>query len=1780
MSEFPPELAGLSLEQKKQHLRELLTKRNRLAQATFPLSCAQRGLWISHRLFPNSPAYNIMFAARLLTDFEIGGLERALGALAERHPLLKAAFRENEQGPCQQILPERKPILVVRDATGWSEPELLAEIEKEADRPFNLEHDSALRVQLFLCSNNQKVLLLVAHHIAVDFWSLDLLAEELTLLYQKELGRKPNLPPLPAAGYQAFVDWQRNFLAGASGQSDRDFWMRTLGGELPQLSLPLDKPRPPLQTFEGKFIKAEIPSDQVSRLRGICRKEKATLFTLLLSAYQVLLSKYTGQQEILVGSPMAGRSRPEFERVVGCFVNPVVLRGFPESQKAFREFLAENRETVLQAIEHQDFPFSNLLESLGAHRDPSRTPLYQASFVWDRPRLYRPPSQGDLALEPILSGQRGAPFEITLTVYEARDSVGLSFQYNSSLFTHEAIQRFASHFLVLLSGIADEPQKALSALSILKEEEREALLISCNDTRQAYPRDLCVHQAIAEQVRQTPQAIAIVSGGKQITYQELDQAARRMAQQLLQHGIGPGDVVGIYIRRSPEMVMALLGVLKAGAAYVPLDPDTPPERIRFMIEDTALRVILTHSDLAGFLPQTRAEILAVDSLLPDTANGTGADPDSGEVRSENLAYVIYTSGSTGKPKGVMLSHRALMNYLSWAIREYRLEPGGKTLVHTPIRFDLTVTSLFAPLMTGGTLVLVPEENGFEALREALCTHRDLSFLKLTPAHLKVLQLALKPSELHGLARVLVIGGEALYAHHVQPWREHAPETRLINEYGPTEAAVGCCTFEVPMHGPTPENIPIGKPISNTSLYVLDRDMNPVPVGVVGDLFIGGESLACGYLNRPDLTAETFIEDPFSKERTSRLYKTGDLARYLPDGNLEYLGRSDHQVKIRGFRIELEEIEVSLVNLMGIREALVVAQELADGEKRLVAYVTTSAEDSPNASGIRAGLREVLPDYMIPGIFILLENFPLTQHGKIDRKALPEPDSTRPDLAVGYKPPTNEIQRVLCDIWQEVFGIEKIGIQDHFFDLGGASIQSLEVSARAEKQGLRLTPEMIFQFPTIAQLAEQMGSSTLSCEPINQNDSAVGLPEIMESPPGDATSEKMAGDKTGKDQLHVVIESLGVYLPEVTVSTAEWLAGCQKPIEFPLEKMTGIRSRRVVGEGEYSIDLAIHAVERCFEHSRFTPEDVDLVICCNISRQDGPGQFSFEPGTAIKLKDHFHIPHAEVFDLSNACAGMFTGIKVAEAFLLSGAVDCVLVVSGEYISHLAETAQKEIEGFLDPRLACLTVGDAGAAVLLERTTDPSIGFHDLDLFTLGKYSNLCIAKASDREHGGAIMVTDSIRQTAVALKQTVNHAVAILDRGGWEAGDFQHVIMHQTSETALRDAVREINQVMKTNACHEENTVINLGERGNTASTSHFVALYDRIHKGLAHRGDRIVFGITGSGQVIGTALYTLDDLPDRLRNTGKPKSVRTAKPKPALRVPPGVRISSWGVSSSEDQAKPAIDLACEAAEKCLSRTTIGRSEIDLLIHAGVYRDEFLSEPAIAAILAGRLEINADIHFLKDHRTFTFDLLNGGLGFLNAIHVATCLIQAGKAKRILLTASEIENNRGFPHRPLRGIEEVGSAILLERSGEKPGGFGKFYFASCSGKLHDLVSYSESGAGGTRLEIQKSPDYPEYFLDELPGFINHMLALEGVSIDALDRVWPPLLGPGFTDRLAQNLGISEDKLTPARQLIGDYFTSSLGYLLNQQAEESPMKAGQTALVLGLGSGGQMGGVLYRF
>jgi amino acid adenylation domain-containing protein len=1779
MKKPPFHEVGLSPEEKRARLAKILAVRASAAPSPVALSYGQRALWLLHQLVPGSAAYNLMFAARVTSKVDPDMLRRAIGALTRRHSILRTVFFERDGKPYQQIQDQAPACLEVVDASAWESDEILQRIEEEADRPFDLERGPVMRATLFSHSDNNSFLLLTAHHIVSDFWSLEILVKELAAEYAAPAGGTNAVFPPLSHDYSAYVRLQTEQLAGPEGERLFHYWKNQLSGPLPSLDLPTDYPRPPIQTFRGKIHTFDFDQVFIEKLRRFARDENTTLFTVLLAAYQTLLFRYTGQEDILIGSPTAGRNRTGWEGLVGYFVNPVVLRADLSGHPRFRDLLVQARQTVLGALAHQDYPFSLLVERLQAHRDSSRSQVFQASFVWDRARLQRRREverQEALVLEPIAVGQRGAPFDLTLTVVEVGGGLSGLLQYNTDLFEAATAARMAGHFQALLEGIIDQPDCPISDLPFLTGVERQQLLIDWNNTASEYPRHACLHELIDEQTQSRPEAVAVVFEDQHLTYQQLRSRSNQLAHYLQTLGVGPEVLVGIGLERSLDMVVALLAVLKAGGAYVPLDPALPRERLAFMLEDSGIKVLLTQQHLREGLPAKSAIVVCMDT----DQDAIGAHPDTLPpcgVTPENLAYVIYTSGSTGKPKGVGIPHRALVNFLLSMQREPGLESTDTLLAVTTLSFDIAGLEMYLPLLVGGRVVIASRQvsaNGtllIRALEES-----DATVMQATPATWRML-LDAGWKGIPGMK--ILCGGESLPRPLADQLLERG--SCVWNLYGPTETTIWSSVCRIQAGD---SFVPLGKPIANTQFYILDQRLQPVPIGVASELCIGGDGLARGYLNRPELTATKFFPDPFSQVPGARLYKTGDLARYLASGEIEYLGRMDHQVKLHGFRIELEEIESVLGEHPAVRERVVIDREVAPGDRRLVAYLVLNGEPRPTLTDLRNHLKQKLPDYMAPSFFVFLDALPLTPHGKVDRKALPAPDSARPDLKHLYTAPSTPSEKILAKVWQQVLGIDRVGIHDNFFDLGGASIQSLEAAARAREEGLEVTPEMLFRYQTIAELASAAGPPLVACETSAATLAPQLQPEISGSRQGNAISQTPPV-KVAKRS--VVIESLGVYLPSKVVSTEEVLAGCRTPIEFPLEKMTGIRTRRVVGDQEFSIDLAKKAAADCLARSRFRPEEIGLVVCCNISRQDGPLRFNFEPGTAIRIKKAFGLSSALAFDISNACAGMFTAISLVEAFLRTGAIESGLVVSGEYISHLADTAQKEIEGFMDSRLACLTVGDAGAALLLELAPDDRVGFQDLDLFTLGRYSSLCIAKATDRDHGGAIMYTDSIRQNAVSIKQSVQHSAIVIERGKWEPESIQHIIMHQTSETALRDAAREINNKFKQRVCHEGNTFVNLAERGNTASTSHFVAVMDGIASGRIQSKDRVVFGVTGSGQTVGTGLYSFDDLPDRMRAR---KTHPTNAPSlqhgrnsyfPRQENGGGVRIESIGlIQGGQPFERDAVRLAKMAAEDCLSRSRYSRNDIALLLHTGVYRNEFLSEPAMAAILAGELDMNAETRSTEGKSTFAFDVINGSLGFLNAVCTGSQFIESGKCLTVMITASEIENNADLFHHPLRGVKETGSAVILDRVPAGTSGLGGFLFKDNTRYVDSLMSYSFHDQGKTCLKVERSPEFEAHCLEGIPAMVRELLELEGVDPTRIAVVFPPQMSPAFVSQLKERLGFGHAAWVDLAEEGKDYFTSSVPYTFQHALSNQLAGPGDIGLLIGVGAGIQAGCALYHF
>lgn len=1796
--------AKLSAEQKRAYLAQLLRKKaqQEAPPPSLPLSHGQRALWFIYQLAPRSPAYNLIYAARVHASLDTALLERTARSLLRRHPILTATYSVKDGQPMQQLHADQPVNLVVIDAATWDEAELNRRIEEEGDRPFDLERGPLVRLTAFTRGPEDYVLTMAIHHIVVDFWSFELLVDEFRTLYAAEkLGIQPPAPSgMPYADY---IRWQTDMLEGMEGEQHRAYWQKTLAGDLPALSLPVDKPRPPVQTYNGASYSFHLDQQLSQRLRALAHQERVTPFMLLLAAFQTLLYRTTDQEDILVGTPAAARGRADVQRTFGYLANPVVLRADFSANPTFKDLLIQARQTVIGAIEHQDYPFPLLVERLQPHRDPSYSPLFQTVFVWDQLHQFEGASgvfaathaawfgQSDVAtrlareklpVESLLLNQQGAAFDLTLRMRELDNGdLAADLRYNTDLFDAAAIARLGEQFQTLLAGIAAQPEQRVDSLPLLTPEECHHIMVEWNATRADYPADICIHQLIEAQIEQTPDAVAVVFEDQTLTYRQLNRRANQLAWALRERGIGPERLVGVCMDRSLEMVVALLGILKAGGAYVPLDPTYPRERLEYMIQDAHLPVLLTQQRLRDTLPESEeTAILALDTEIAweDESSRWDANPNSG-VGPENAAYMIYTSGSTGKPKGVINLHRSLTNRLWWMQQMYQLTPDDRVMQKTPFSFDVSVWEFFWPLLSGARLVVArPGGHQDPAYLAALIGEQQITTMHFVPSMLQAFLLEPNLEPCRSLRQVMC-SGEALPFDLQERFFARFETAALHNLYGPTEAAIDVTYWQCE-RGSKDGTVPIGRPIANTQIYILDRAMQPVPIGVAGELYIGGVNVARGYFQRPELTAEKFIHDPFSADPEARLFKTGDQARYRADGAIEFLGRIDNQVKIRGFRIELGEIEAALSQHPSVKEAVVVAREDVSGDKRLVAYLVL-AQDARQGGlyveELRDFLKQTLPHYMIPAAFVMLDALPLMPNGKVNRKALPAPELDRPNLEAAYVAPSTAAEQTLARIWSEVLGIEKIGVHDNYFSLGGASIQGLQVIAKANAAGLPLTPEMLFEYQTIAELAAIAGDSHAA--PVDaRNREAVSASQ---------TKTETVRPSAPSGARNTVIESLGVYLPPKAVSTQDILAGCAKPIKFPLEQFTGIYSRRMAGETEFSVDLARKAVDRCLANSRYLPNDIDLLICTNISRVDSPHhQSSFEPSTSAKLKRYFGFNNALVFDISNACTGMFTAMLIIDAFLKAGLIRRGMVVSGEYITHLTTTAQKELEGYMDQRLACLTVGDAGAAVILEQAANNAVGFHELDLYTLGRYCYDCIAKATDQEHGGAIMFTDAVRVAAVNITQALSHAAYTLDRAGWQPEILQHIIMHQTSEMSIRDAAREINTYFGREVCNQQNVIVNLRDRGNTATTTHMVALMDRILSGEIKSGEHVIFGITGSGATIGTGLYTFDDLPDRLRRAARgqsPAKVSTGvvvQPTVTFAArQPRVRIESVGTAAVRVK-KETLALSEAAAEACLSTSSYSRKDIDLLIYAGVYRDEFLSEPALASIIAGELKINDTIETQQDKKTFAFDLFNGAVGFLNACQVSAEMIHAQKIRRALVVTSEIENNKVSRPDELLGIAETGSAVMLDESADGETGFGNFVFKYGDEYLESLITHTQQEHGKTWIHRDQSERLEEYYLRLIDEAVTELLKSEQLELSRIKVVMPPQISPAFARKLRDALHIEPGRVVDIARTGADLYTSSLPHTLAYVQEHQLVEPGDIGLIISAGSGLQVGCATYYF
>ncbi|MFN6461434.1 MAG: non-ribosomal peptide synthetase [Nostoc sp. DedVER02] len=1053
-----------------------------------PLSFAQQGLWFINQLNPDTPTYNIPIVITFKGCINLAALQDSLNEIIRRHEVLRTSFVVVDGEPVQVINQAVPLTLVVEDLGSLSDSDRTQEAQRLAielaQQPFDLSAQSLLRAKILKINEKNYQLLVTLHHIIADGWSISILIKELAALYEAFSTGKSPLAELPIQ-YRDFVNWQRKWLDSESAtrtlreriQPKLTYWKQKLSGELTVLNLPFDRPRrsfassrqtSPVQTFKG--AQAKLVLHQLTKeLKDFSRQQGVTLFMTLLTAFKTLLYRYTGQTDILVGSPIANRNRAETESLIGFFVNVLVLRTDLSGDLSFLELLARVKSTALEAYVHQDLPFEKLVEELQPNRDLSYNPLFQVMFVLQNVPISNPTlSDVSITCEEGYNGT--SKFDLTLYMEHCEQGLVATCEYNTELFNADTITRMLGHFQTLLESVVSDPQQPIANLQLLTPSEVQQLLVEWNDTKTDYPQDKCVHQLFEAQVEKTPNAIAIIFENRQLTYRELNNRANQLAHYLQQLGVKPDVLVGICVERSIEMVVGLLAIMKAGGAYMPLDPAYPQERLAFTLADSQVSVLLAHRHLVNDLPSHSAQVVCIDTDSIAFADYSPENVVSNAI-AEDLAYVIYTSGSTGKPKGVQIPHRAVVNFLSTMRQTPGLAKEDILLSVTTLSFDIAALELYLPLVVGARLVLVNREvitDSTQLLKQLVSN--GVTVMQATPATWRMLVTSgwEKPNTMK-----ILCGGEALDSSLAHQLLERGQE--VWNLYGPTETTIWSAVQKVSQEQQQGVSS-IGRPIANTQFYILDSHQQLVPIGVPGELHIGGEGLARGYWNRPELTREKFIPSPF--ESGKRLYKTGDLARYRRDGKIEFLGRIDHQVKIRGFRIELGEIEALLKKHPQVRETVVLAREDIPNDYRLVAYLVTHENATPSINELREFLKEKLPEYMLPSAFVLLDALPLTPNGKIDRRALKPPEKLRPELTASFQPPQSEIEQQIAKFWQEVLHLDQVGIHDNFFDLGGHSLLTLKVNNKLRTILQRdISVVTMFQNPTIYSLAQYLSQTT-------------------------------------------------------------------------------------------------------------------------------------------------------------------------------------------------------------------------------------------------------------------------------------------------------------------------------------------------------------------------------------------------------------------------------------------------------------------------------------------------------------------------------------------------------------------------------------------------------------------------------------------------------------------------------------------------------------------------------
>ena len=1071
-----PELSQ-EIKRRKPELLEFLKEASALGSASdtpicpvgrdhnLPLSVAQRSLWFTEQLMPGSQIYNLPCVFRLVGPLDVDVLERSFSEIITRHEILRATFTVENGEPVHIIAPPYRlnlSIVDMSDQEPITDETFFPMLRQETKVPFDLTKGPLIRIKLIRLRPTEHILFWMTHHMVWDGWSFDIMLDELASVYPAFSQGMPSPLPEMTIQYADYAVWQKDWLKSKDLERQFSYWHKQLGGERTALQLPLDKTRPAQASRRGGRVRFDLPNSLVMALKTLGNQEDATLFMVLLAAFEVILSRYSGQEDFTIGCPMWGRTRPEIEKLIGFFTNNVVLRINLEGSPSFREVIRRVRKTSLDAYTNHAIPFERIVEQW---KDSNKTSFFQVLFSYQDARK-RPLQMGEVHITQLPAPHLDAcPFDLLLWFKETQTELMSRLDFNTDVFTQSTMERFVNHLRVVLNGIIENPDAPIAAVPLLTEFERRQLLYEWNATEKDYPRAAGMHELFERQAVRTPNRTALEYADSRLTYAELDKRSNRLARFLQECGAGPGHSIGISLERSPAMVEGVLAILKCGAAFAPLDTDFPQERLSYMISDAHLRIIVTNDSVLARLPQCDARIISLDRDGPAIAGYSDTKPLIIGFNPECVAYVIYTSGATGTPNGVQIPHRAVVNFLTSMSDEPGLTQDDIVPALSPLSFDMAVLELFLPLCVGAVSLLVSRE---EAMNGALLADRlnrsGATVIQATPATWRMLHAA----GWQGSSTLKILCGGEMFPRDLA--KELLPKAGSVwNMYGPTEATVWSTCHQV---SDAEKPLLIGRPIANTKVYLLDRNLQPVPVGVKGELSIGGKGVALGYLNRPALTERNFIRNPFSENGGEMLYKTGDMAKFHGDGNIEFLGRIDNQVKIRGLRVELGEIESVLGASEAIDQVAVTTVAPSSEDVRLVAYIVPKADASYTITELRNYLRSKLPDYMIPQHFVELDAMPLTPNGKIDRKRLPVPTELCVESDETFAAARSAGEKYLSSLWCELLGKERVGIHDNFFEIGGYSLLSMIAVSRIEKEtGTRLNPR-VFLTDTLEQIAFQ------------------------------------------------------------------------------------------------------------------------------------------------------------------------------------------------------------------------------------------------------------------------------------------------------------------------------------------------------------------------------------------------------------------------------------------------------------------------------------------------------------------------------------------------------------------------------------------------------------------------------------------------------------------------------------------------------------------------------------